>query len=140
MKDARWIILLIILLSSSLFAQTPDILANAAADSTLLGAPVVYNGKVIFYLYSYLGNFSPFERSVIIGKRLEELGLQKHLYPDSLQILEYDNKYDICYLDHLIMSVSSADSLIFEQPVRETPWLITKPSPMSLSRFSPVSA
>lgn len=102
-----------------LLAQANDIFAAAEADSALVRAPVVYNDKVIFYMYSNLGHFTPFERSVIIGKRLEELGKQAFLVKDSLNILEREHEYSVRYGESPILIVSEADSLALQQPMKD---------------------
>ncbi|MDD3534736.1 MAG: mechanosensitive ion channel [Candidatus Cloacimonetes bacterium] len=103
----------------ALLAQVNDIFGAAEADSTLKRAPVVYKDKVIFYVYSNLGHFTSFERSVIIGKRLEELGRQPFLVQDSLNILQGQREYSIRYGESPILIVSEADSLALQQPLKE---------------------
>ncbi|NLK49450.1 MAG: mechanosensitive ion channel [Candidatus Cloacimonetes bacterium] len=70
-------------------------------------------------MFSNLGQYSPFERSVIIGKRLEELGQQEKLYSDSLNIVERNGGYTLRYMKKPIMVVTEADSLSLQAPVRE---------------------
>ena len=120
MKNLRLLLILSgLLLLSILAAQNSSVFEIAEQDSSIVRAPVIYEDRVIFYIYSSLGNFSPFERSVIVGKRLEELSLEKQLYRDSLNILEQDGQYTIRYIERPLFTVSQADSLVLHRPLPE---------------------
>lgn len=113
------LIIFALLLSFALHAQSNSVFELAEKDSTIVRAPVVFEDQVIFYIYSSLGSFSPFERSSIVGKRLEELSLEKVLFRDSLNIVERDGEYTIRYLERPIFTVSKADSLILQKPLKD---------------------
>ncbi|MBP7118297.1 MAG: mechanosensitive ion channel [Candidatus Cloacimonetes bacterium] len=113
------VISLLFIASAILAAQSTPVFALAEQDSTITKAPVVYKNKVVFYIYSSLGSFSPFERAAIVSKRLEELGLQKVLFRDSLNILESESEFTIRYAEKPIFTISNADSLVLQRPIKD---------------------
>lgn len=120
MKRFRWLyICALLLLVGILAAQNSSVFSLAEQDSTIVRAPVIYEDRVIFYIYSSQGTYSPLERAVIVGKRLEKLSLQKQLYRDSLNILETEEDYTIRYAKSPIFTISRVDSLILQQPLKE---------------------
>lgn len=104
------ILLMLMILAAILHAGAQSIFERADMDDTLNPAPVVVGEKFLFNIYAYLDNFSPFERSTIISKRLVELGQDTALVRDSLKIVEIDDQHQIHYSDSVIMVISNADS------------------------------
>ena len=117
LHKALLLIILLSVMTSLLVAQGHPVFAAAEQDSSLVKAPVIYEDRVIFYIYSSLGSFSPFERSVIVGKRLEELSQEKVLFRDSLNILQAELEYTVRYSNKPIFTVSRADSLVLQKPL-----------------------
>lgn len=119
MKRFRLLLLfsLLLILCSSLAAG--DIFEHVKQDTLLLKSPVVYQDKVVFYIYSNLGSFSALERSVIVSKRLEELSEHKVLHRDSLQIVNQDGEYDIRYGAKILHTIGRADSVAMQLPLSE---------------------
>lgn len=102
-----------------LFAVESGFFADAEADSSLAPAPVIFQGRVIMNIYGNLGIYSPFERSVAIGRRLEELAMARVLYRDSLNMVTEEGQYTIRYIEKPIMSVTREDSLALNHPLKE---------------------
>lgn len=121
LRRAISVFILLLCLKTALCAVvgSGDFFARAASDTTLTKAPVVYRNKVIFNIYSSFGQYSPFERSVIINNRLEELGQIRKMYRDSLNIFEAEGNFTIRYSEQPIFTVTPADSLVLLQPVKE---------------------
>jgi small-conductance mechanosensitive channel len=108
--------------SASLLAQTlpqSHFFDQVNADSTVVKAPVVFNEKVIFYIYTGYGPFSLLERSSIVNTRLAQLSKRKHLYPDSLRAVPKGIDQVIEYAGNPIYTISTADTLVFNKPVEE---------------------
>ena len=105
------IVILLTACAAGLFAKTESMFEIADKDSTLSRAPIVYDDTVLFNVYAGLDDFSAYERSVVITKRLEELTLGPSLVQDSLHIESVGNRQHILYADKLIIIISEADSL-----------------------------
>ncbi|MCB5233967.1 MAG: mechanosensitive ion channel family protein [Candidatus Cloacimonetes bacterium] len=105
--------------AAGLFAKTESMFEIADKDSTLSRAPIVYDDTVLFNVYAGLDDFSAYERSVVITKRLEELTLGPSLVQDSLHIESVGNRQHILYADKLIIIISEADSLALKTDMDE---------------------
>ncbi|WP_233268925.1 mechanosensitive ion channel domain-containing protein [Mucilaginibacter lacusdianchii] len=75
------------------------------------GIPVVFNRDTLFYLFTRQGSFTPVDRALAIGVRLQKLGDQLSFSADSMKLATAEQTTDIIYRDLLIMSVSEQDAL-----------------------------
>lgn len=112
-------VILLIGLTAGLCAKTESIFEIADRDSTLSRAPIVCNDTVLFNVYAGLDDFSAYERSVVITKRLEELTKATNLVQDSLHIEVVGKRQHILYADKLIIIISEADTLALKTDMDE---------------------
>ncbi len=108
--------ILLITLAIGLVAVTPDSLATKPLENS---APVIFRERVLFYIHSNYGDIKPFERSVIISHRLEDLSKLKKVSPDSLLISQKDQELVISYGDRAIMTITAVDSLLLGMSIAQ---------------------
>jgi small-conductance mechanosensitive channel len=76
-----------------------------------LGAPVVINNEVLFYIRSRILSISPENRANLIRERIVKLAKDPLFNLDSLQVSDADTTTDIVAKDLTIMSVTTNDAL-----------------------------
>lgn len=86
---------------------------QAQNDTTLRvpeGYPVIYQADTLFYLYGFVGPFSPKARSEGIVNRLDELIGNTASLNDTFHIIDNGTTLDILNGDLVIMSVTEQDT------------------------------
>ncbi|MDR2628329.1 MAG: mechanosensitive ion channel family protein [Dysgonamonadaceae bacterium] len=90
-------------------------LAQEPQAGNTSGAPVAPFNDTIFSVHAKLGPYSPEERAGNIEYRIRELDDDAGFSTDSLAIVPDGNTLDIVYRDIIVMSISDADTVWFNQ-------------------------
>ena len=87
-----------------LSAQIPDSLVQQ-------GAPVVYAGDTLFYVYHRVGSYSPRRRAALVSRNVESLDALPLSEFDSLTLeTGFDDGVDVVYRDRVINAVTAEDA------------------------------
>jgi hypothetical protein len=81
------------------------------AHATPSQAPVVVDGRTLFYVQERELSFSPADRASAINSRIERLYRNAAIDPDSIVTEESDESTDIVAGDLIIMSVTNLDAV-----------------------------
>ncbi|WP_027421366.1 mechanosensitive ion channel family protein [Crocinitomix catalasitica] len=85
---------------------------------TLNGFPVIgFFNDTLFMIYSKLGSFSPKDRAIAIGSRINILADQIS-DKDSLTVVEVEGAFDVMYKEQIIVSVSENDGIWNNKPLK----------------------
>ncbi len=85
-------------------AQTPT---DAASE---VGAPVRFNGRVLFRVRERIGPFSPQERAAAVERRLTEVSGNPFSGDAPLHVTDYDTTTDVEVGETVILTVTDADA------------------------------
>ncbi len=84
---------------------------QAAADTVSVpaGAPVIFEGDTLFFLYGRLGPFGPAERAAGVARRLRADAHTTGLR-DSVTVAEHEGVVEVLLGDEVLMTVLAADA------------------------------
>lgn len=89
-----------------------------ALRNTAKGFPVVGVMKdTLFLIYSKIGSSTASERAQNISKKIALLYNDDFLKIDQIRVHPFDNTFDIVYNDLIIMSISEADAIWYNQSI-----------------------
>ena len=118
-KKSFWVIVWFVFLlhDTSLFGQSDSTYQQAKSPE---GFPVIgVLGDTIFHVYSRLGSATPMERATTISDRIQRVAEEgEDFVEDSLQLVPYENSYDIVYRGLIITNVSPTDALLNQKEIR----------------------
>jgi len=103
-------------LSDSAGRQLDSVAVAALSDTTALPATfgdavkVTLFGKTIFSIWGGLGDFSPEDRAVRLGERLESLAGNPAVVPDSIRVVDGNELTTLQLGDVIVMTVTDADA------------------------------
>ncbi|MBF4505801.1 mechanosensitive ion channel [Flavobacterium sp. JLP] len=111
-KFICFLVFLVVLLSSSLFAQKENLkTSQIAVKPKLKGYPVSPFKDTLFYVYNKVGSFSAENRAKAITAKIHSLYEDDLFKVDSLKIIPSDISQDIVYKgDLILMSILDADA------------------------------
>ncbi|WP_228515088.1 hypothetical protein [Flavobacterium sp. MR2016-29] len=111
-KFICFLVFLVVLLSSSLFAQKENLkTSQIAVKPKLKGYPVSPFKDTLFYVYNKVGSFSAENRAKAITAKIHSLYEDDLFKADSLKIIPSDISQDIVYKgDLVLMSILDADA------------------------------
>ncbi|WP_158857624.1 mechanosensitive ion channel family protein [Lunatibacter salilacus] len=117
-KKGFWVIIWFVFLlpDTSLFGQNDS---THQQPKSPIGFPVIgVLGDTIFYVYSRLGSASPLERATTISDRIQRIVEEgEDFVEDSLQVVPYENTYDIIYRGLIVTNVSPTDALLNQKEI-----------------------
>jgi small-conductance mechanosensitive channel len=83
-------------------------LRATAAPQT--GAPVVYNGRILFRIQRKVGSFTPLNRANSLTSRIDAIASDPFAPLPTLQLVNADDTVDIMAGDEILISVTDADA------------------------------
>jgi small-conductance mechanosensitive channel len=94
-------------------AATPSPLPEQLLRATavpLTGAPVKYNGQILFRIQRKVGSFTPAERANSLARRIDSLVSNPFVALPTLDLMSSDDSIDIVAGDEILLSVTDADA------------------------------
>ncbi|NIJ45239.1 small-conductance mechanosensitive channel [Wenyingzhuangia heitensis] len=92
-----------------------------ALRNTAKGHPVVGVMKdTLFLIYAKIGSSTAAERAKNISKKIEKLYNDDFLKIDLIKVNPFENTYDIVYNELIIMSISEADAIWYNQSLESS--------------------
>jgi small-conductance mechanosensitive channel len=96
--------------SLSLLARAEAVGAGSAAVAETVGAPVLFNGDTLFFVYGRLGPFGPADRAAAITQRLRQLSKDRGRARQPMEVSGSAESSDILLGDVIVMTVTAADA------------------------------
>jgi small-conductance mechanosensitive channel len=121
MKIFKPVLLLIMLIPATLFAQWDSLKQKQKVDSlrnSTKGFPVTPFHDTLFYVYNRQGSFTPQERAEAISRRINKLSDDYAFSADSVVVMPSESSSDILYKNNIIVSVSDKDAA-FQNTTKE---------------------
>ncbi|ANW97465.1 transmembrane ion channel [Wenyingzhuangia fucanilytica] len=92
-----------------------------ALRKTAKGFPVIgVLQDTLFAIYTKIGSSTPKERANSISKKIENLYNDDFLNIEEIQVMKYENSFDIVYREIIIMSISEADAIWYNHTIEDT--------------------
>ena len=93
--------------------------AQSPAKPVHLGSPVVFDGRLLFRVYSDLGPFKPADRARVISQRLRDLAKDPSFTPSEFHVNDQADGSEIAARNVSVATVTDNDAAVLQRSRRE---------------------